>query len=48
MSEKRRLAKADAWSETAFEVSSRFCSEIAAVIGLPFIIILALFLQLLR
>ncbi len=48
VSEKRRRARADGVSETVFEVASRFCSEIGAVIGLPFIIVLAVFLQLLR
>lgn len=39
---------ADGLSESAFEVSSRLCSEISAVIGLPFVIVLAVLLQLLR
>jgi hypothetical protein len=39
---------ADGLSETVFEVSSRFCSELTAVIGLPFIIALAVLLQSLR
>lgn len=48
MSEKKRRAAADRLSESAFEASSRLCSEVTAVIGLPFVIVLAIFLQLLR
>ncbi|XP_046650754.1 uncharacterized protein LOC124341845 [Daphnia pulicaria] len=48
VSERRRQAMADGLSETVFEVSSRFCSELTAVIGLPLIIALAVLLQSLR
>ena len=39
---------ADGLSDTVFEVASRFCSELTTVIGLPFIIVLAVLLQSLR
>ncbi|XP_057375726.1 uncharacterized protein LOC130696639 isoform X2 [Daphnia carinata] len=48
VSERRRRAKADGLSEAAFELSSRFCSEVTTVIGLPFVIVLAVLLQSLR
>ncbi|KAI9554106.1 hypothetical protein GHT06_019378 [Daphnia sinensis] len=48
VSERRRRARADGLSEAAFELSSRFCSEVTTVIGLPFVIVLAFLLQSLR
>ncbi|KAK4008278.1 hypothetical protein OUZ56_013423 [Daphnia magna] len=48
VSERRRRAKADGLSESAFELSSRLCSEVTTVIGLPFVIALAVLLQSLR
>jgi len=48
VAEKRKRPKADDWNQRLFAAMSQFWAEITSVIGLPFIFILTLFLQLLR